>query len=352
MQALHSRQTRAGLLIVLLGIAIIVAISPFAVGLFGAAVLFALFAPVYGRLRRALRSHAAAFITLILAIVLVLAPLAWLISLLVSEAPGILSSAQSMQMPSRLSTFTIGRIRVGAELAKASGTFVTWLSAQAVAVAGSVAAGTLNLVIAFFGLYYLLTSGEKSWQTVREYVPFSNDVCDELRDRFYSVTKATLLGTALTGVLQGGIVGAGFALVGLPNPAFWGVMTAIASVLPVLGSALVWLPGVVVLLVQQRFEAAAVLAAIGAIIASNVDNAIRPFVFKRVSNIHPLITLIGAFAGVQFFGLLGVLVGPLAIAYFFELLRVYRLEFGTPEHPAEPPPDSAASEDVGPVRVV
>jgi predicted PurR-regulated permease PerM len=352
MQALHSRQTRAGLLIILLGIAIIVALSPFAIGLFGAGVLFALFQPVHRRLLPTMRSHGAALLTLVLAVVLVLAPLVWLVALLVGEAPDILSSAQAMQMPSRLTEFTIGRIRVGAELAKASGTLVTWLSGQAVVFVGSVATAVLNLVISFFGLYYMLTSGEKSWETVREYVPFSNDVCDELRDRFFSVTKATLLGTALTAVLQGGIIGVGFLLVGLPNPVFWGVITGIASVLPVLGSALVWVPGVIVLLLQQRYEAAAVLGAIGAIIASNIDNAIRPFIYKRVSNIHPLITLIGAFAGVKFFGLLGVLVGPLAIAYFFELLRLYRLEFGTPEHPVEPPPESPGAEDVGPVRVV
>ena len=68
---------------------------------------------------------------------------------------------------------------------------------------------------------------------------------------------------------------------------------------------------------------------IGGGIASNVDNVIRPLVYRRVSNIHPMITLVGAFAGVRYFGLLGLLLGPLAIAYLFELLRFYREEYGT-----------------------
>lgn len=68
---------------------------------------------------------------------------------------------------------------------------------------------------------------------------------------------------------------------------------------------------------------------IGAGIASNVDNVIRPLVYKRVSNIHPMITLVGAFAGVSYFGLLGLLLGPLGIAYLFELLRLYREEYGS-----------------------
>jgi predicted PurR-regulated permease PerM len=92
---------------------------------------------------------------------------------------------------------------------------------------------------------------------------------------------------------------------------------------------LVWLPAVLVLLAEGRYGQAAIMLVIGGGIASNVDNVIRPLVYKRVSNIHPMITLVGAFAGVRYFGLLGILLGPLAIAYLFELLRFYREEYGS-----------------------
>ena len=142
------------------------------------------------------------------------------------------------------------------------------------------------------------------------------------------MTEATLLGTVLVAVMQGAIVGFGFWLVGLSSPLFWGTVTAFASILPVLGSALVWIPGVIVLLLQSRYGAAAGLAVIGGLVASNIDNLVRPLVYRRVSDIHPMVTLIGAFAGVKYFGLLGVLLGPLAIAYLFELLLSYREEYG------------------------
>ena len=74
----------------------------------------------------------------------------------------------------------------------------------------------------------------------------------------------------------------------------------------------------------------------GALLASNIDNVIRPFVYRRVSNVHPMITLVGAFAGVRYFGLLGLLLGPLAIAYLFELLHFYRVEYGTDQEVSEP----------------
>src|SRR5262249_51365076 len=154
----------------------------------------------------------------------------------------------------------------------------------------------LNIVIAFFGLYYILLSGPKLWSEARTYIPFSGATADALRDRFFGVTAATLLGTALVGVAQGSVIGIAFAIVDLPNPLFWAVLAPFTSVLPVIGSTLVWLPAVLVLVAQNRFGAAGLLAAICAGIAGNLDNLIRPIVYKRVSNIHPMITLVGAFA--------------------------------------------------------
>jgi len=193
---------------------------------------------------------------------------------------------------------------------------------------GGATSAVLNLVIAFFGLYYMLRSDGTTWSSIRQYIPFSAHTADALRDRFFNVTEATLLGTVLIAVIQGSLVGTGFWIVGLPNPFFWGTVTAFASILPVLGTSLVWLPAVLVLLVQNRYGAAITMLVIGAGIASNVDNLIRPLIYRRVSNIHPMITLVGAFAGVRYFGLLGVLLGPLGIAYLFELLKFYREEYG------------------------
>ena len=192
---------------------------------------------------------------------------------------------------------------------------------------GSATSMILNLMIAFFGFYYMLRSDATTWDRVRSFIPFSRETADALRDRFFSVTEATLLGTTLIAVIQGSLIGIGFWVVGLPNPFFWGTVAAIASILPVLGTALVWLPATLVLLVQNRFGAAVTLLIIGGGVASSIDNIIRPLVYRRVSDIHPMITLVGAFAGVKYFGLLGVLLGPLGIAYLFELLHFYREEY-------------------------
>jgi predicted PurR-regulated permease PerM len=328
---LQSPRDRAALLILALGIAIVLALSPFLSGLLGTAVLYVMFVPLYERLERRMKPGRAAGITLLVALVAIGVPLVWLLGMVIGEAPGALRGVQGSAAFAGLSHLRIGTVQVGAELAKASGSIVSWASSQLFAFIGGATSAALNLVIAFFGLYYMLRSGGNVWIAVRPYIPFSPQTSDALRDRFVSVTEATLLGTVLVAVLQGMLVGLGFWIVGLPSPLFWGTVTAFASILPVLGSALVWLPGVVVLILQDRYGAAIGLAVIGGVIASNLDNLLRPLIYKRVSDIHPMITLIGAFAGVKWFGLLGVLLGPLAIAYLFELVQFYRDDYGIGE---------------------
>ena len=330
MDLLRTKRDRARLLIVALGLVIVIALSPFISGLLGAAVLYVLCIEPYRRMARVLRPGLAAFITLAAAILVIALPFTWLVGMVIDQAPDTLRSVQNSFLFTRIAQLRIGTLNVGAEIAKASGTLIQWVSAQAFDFVGSAARATLNLVIAFFGLYYMLRSGEQMWAGAREYIPFSPRTADALRERFYGVTRATLLGTALTAAGQGALVGLAFWLVGLPSALFWGTMTAFASILPVLGSGLVWMPAVLVLLLQQRYGAVVVMLVLGWLIATNIDNVIRPYVYRRVSNIHPMTTLIGAFAGVRYFGIPGLLLGPLAIAYLFELLRFYREEFGTP----------------------
>jgi predicted PurR-regulated permease PerM len=271
----------------------------------------------------------AAALALTIALVLIGLPIGWLIGVVIAQAPDALRRLQSSDVAAAISQLSVGGVDVGSELAKATGTIASWLSTRLVSFLGSATSAILNLVIAFFGLYYMLRSEGSSWITIRSYIPFSERTADALRDRFFNVTQATLLGTILIAILQGALIGTGFRIVGLPNPFFWGTATAFASILPVLGTALVWGPATLALLVQNRYGAAITLLVIGAGIASNIDNLVRPLIYRRVSNIHPMITLVGAFAGVKYFGLLGVLLGPLAIAYLFELLSFYRQEYGS-----------------------
>ena len=343
MRFLDSPRERAQSLVIALAVAIVVAVAPFATGLLGAVILDVIFAPAHRRLRRHLRDGIAAGIVTIAAAALLLLPAMLLVFLAVDRAPRAIEDLQRSALLERIATLHVGTLAIGAELQRASGSLVSWVSRRGLDLFGSATSATLQLVIALFGLYFLLVAGGAAWRTVRDALPFSAASAELLRRRMRSVTEAMLLGVALTAVVQGAVVALAFALVGFVDPLFWGVVTAFVSIFPLLGAATVWLPGVVILLVGQRYGAALALLAIGAGIASSVDNVIRPMVYRRVSHIHPMTTIVGAFAGVAWLGIVGLLVGPLALSWFFELLRIYRLEYGDSRAPALAPALAAAA---------
>ena len=331
MNAFDSRRDRARLLLTALGIAIALAVLPLAAGLLGALVLHVAAAPLHRRLATHLPVRAAAVAVVVATALLIFLPAAWLLAVAIDATPDALRQLRDNPTLAKLSAIRVGNLDVGTRVVDASGAIISWMSAQAFNVLGGAVRATLNGAVALFGLYFLLSAPPSGWSRVAVYLPFSREGADLLAQRFRQVTEATLLGTALTSVLQGAVVALGFAVTGLSDPWFWGVVTAVVSVLPVFGSALVWVPGTIALAAQGHYGGATVLAAIGAGVASNIDNVMRLVVNRRVSNLHPMTTLVGAFAGVGVLGLPGILLGPLAISYFFELATLYRREFGPPD---------------------
>lgn len=328
MRILDSPRERAQALVLALALTIMVALGPFATGLLGAVILDVIFGPSYRWLRRYVPRRPAAGVIALSAAVLLLLPVIALVLLAIDRAPQAIEDLRRSALLTRLADLRVGTIAVGAELERAGSGLVSWLSRRGLAYFGGATGATLQLAIALFGLYYLLISEGAGWRHVRDALPFSVASAERLRSRLRSVTEAMLLGVALTAIVQGAVVAIGFRLVGFDDVVFWGVVTAAASIFPLLGAAAVWLPGVLVLVGMQRYGAALVLLAIGAGIASTVDNVIRPMVYRRVSHIHPMTTIVGAFAGVAWLGITGLLIGPLALSYFFELVRIYRLEYG------------------------
>ena len=328
MIAFESRRDRAQVLLVVLALLIAYAVLPLASGLFGALVLYVAVAPVHRRLSLAMPPRVAAVLVVVATAVLILLPAGWLVAVAIDQAPDALRSMNESPGLARLAAVRIGDVDIGTRLVAAGGALATWVSTQALRVIGGAVRGTLNATVALFGLYFLLCAPVEAWRRVAMYLPFSEEGAELVAHRFRQVTEATLLGTALTAMLQGAIVALGFAVTRLSDPWFWGVVTGVVSILPVLGSSIVWAPGALALAVQGRYGAALTLAAIGGVVASNIDNVMRPLVNRRVSNLHPMVTLVGAFAGVGVLGLPGILLGPLAITYFFELAALYRREYG------------------------
>lgn len=327
--AFDTDRQRAALLVALLGIGLALALAPYATGLIGAVVLYVILAPLNAALRRRLSPPATASLLTVLAIVLVLVPGLSFAGLIVSQAQEIATGVVESPLLKRLADphLRIGGFAIGPRLAALGENLVTWIGSSAFGLIGTATRLALNLTIAFFGLYFLLLRPKESWELVSRYIPFSHENTEQLRQRFRDVTNSTLVGTLLVAAVQGAMVAAAFAVAGLSNAVFWGAVTAIFAILPLVGSGMIWGPGAVLLALDGRWGAGIALAVWGLLVVGMVDNVLRPLIYRRWASIHPLVTLVGAIGGVRYFGILGILIGPLALSYFFELTRMYHQEY-------------------------
>lgn len=332
MAFLDTKHQRAAFLVIALGAALVWALTPYATGIIGIPVLAVLFAPLYNWLvRRGIPAGPAAFAVTMIGAIVVIVPGILLAGLLINEAQQVAQNVLKSPILERLQSIQIRGIPVGPRIAEVGGKIVGWVGTSVFGLVGTATRLTLNLTISFFGLYYVLKHPGDVWLDARPWIPFSKKNTEKLGKRFKDVTVSTVIGTGVVAATQGALLGAAFFILGLPNALFWSVVTAALAILPVVGSGLVWGPAAVVLILQGRPLAGILLIVWGAVVVGSVDNLIRPVIYRRWAQIHPIVTLVGAIAGVSQFGLLGLLIGPLALSYFFELIRMYREEYLEPE---------------------
>src|SRR5260370_15439548 len=310
-------------LVVALALALLIALAPYATGLIAIPVLYVALAPVHAWLARPRGPDVAANVDVCLAFLVHVVLGGTFAGLSVTEAGRIAGSVTHSPLLARLSELSPGGGVLGGRLGELGGPLVSWIGSSALGLIGSASRFALNLTISLFGLYYLLLRPRETWDAVRPYIPFSAPNTEKLRQHFRDVTTSTLLGTGLSAAVHGVLMTLAFWVAGLPNAALWGVVTMVFSILPVLGSGMVCGPVAIVLLLDHRPGAAALLALWGLVVVGNVDYVIRPMVSRRWAHIHPLVTLMGALVGVPCFGILGLLVGPLPIPSFFARMAMY-----------------------------
>ena len=323
MALIDSNHQRAAILLLLLGAALVIALSPYGTGLIGIPVLYAVFAPVHEWLGMRMRPQLAATLVVALALFLIVVPGVSFAGLIVGQAQEIAGGVIRNPLLGRLRELKLGGVDLGPRLADLGAQVVGWLGSSAFGLVGTATRVVLNLTISLFGLFYLLLRPQETWDAVR----FQSYVLERSKFCWFSRHCWSGVRTGLTAAVQGLLVGLGFWLTGLPNAVFWGVVTMVFAILPVVGSGLVWAPGALALILSGRSGPGLLLLLWGAVVVGNVDYVIRPRIFKRWANIHPLVTLLGALAGVPYFGILGLLIGPLALSYFFELVKMYGEEY-------------------------
>lgn len=319
-------------------------IMPFLQSIFIAALFAALFTPFYRSVlskvgeRRALASA----VTLLIVLFFVVVPIGLLFGAVTSQAVDIAQTAapwikQQLATPGMITQTLEGLpfysyVEPYRELAlQKLGDMAGFISGWIVDGLQSATLGTfsalLNILIVLYTLFFFLIEGDRLLFYVLYYLPLNDDDENKLLRRFTSVTRATLKGTAVIGVLQGALAGIALYFAGIPSALFWAVAMMFLSVVPGIGTALVWVPAVIYLLVGGHYYAAIGVTLFCAVVVGTIDNVLRPKLVGSDTQLHELMIFFSTLGGLVMFGFMGFVIGPIIAALFVTLWELYGDEF-------------------------
>jgi len=319
-------------------------IHQFLMAIFLAGLFSALARPVYRYLKFRFggRRHLASVTTMLLMIVLVLIPLMFLIGIIVGQAIDVGQSVtpwvkQLIDQPDRLTAylehlpFYDQLVPYRELILEKAGQLVGSTSKLIVNGLSFATLGTANFLfmtfVFLYTMYFFQMDGVKLIRKILYYLPLGSDDESLMLEKFTSVTRATLKGSLLIGILQGGLAGIAFAIAGINNAVFWGTVMAVLSIIPSIGSALIWGPACAILIIQGSIGAGVGLLIFCGLVVGSLDNVLRPILVGKDTKMHELMIFFGTLGGIMMFGIPGIFIGPLIASLFVTIWELYGVAF-------------------------
>ena len=350
---------RAFLLVILVFVLYFVArvVEPFFAPLAWAAILATVFYPVFQRMARALRRKelASGLACLILSVAIVL-PALLVVILLAGESVAAYKSLQhtitsgtpakiaAIQNSATYQRFMERLDQMGLpppDFADAAERAFRAVSRYLVTSSASILSGLVTFIIRFvvmlLGLYYFFLYGPDILHELLTLIPLRPKYQNQIIQTFISIVHATFTGSLVVALVQGALGGLGFLIFSLPTPLLWGTCMALVSLIPVVGTALIWGPVVIYYLLSGSIIKALLMLLYFSVVVGTVDNVLKPILIRRGVEIHTLWVFIGIIGGISVFGFLGVVLGPFLFTVLIILLDIYKVEFS-----------SAAADNPGP----
>ncbi|TFG36614.1 MAG: AI-2E family transporter [Desulfobacterales bacterium] len=316
----------------------------FLMAIFMAGLFTALTNPLYQRLLVRCRGKQtlASLLTIMVVVCLVLIPFSGLIGIVVAQAINVSQSVTPwvhsfLQQPSAFSDyqhkipyyeqFLPYRDVIIQKLGILVGNASTLLIDSFSSMTKMTVNAALMSIIMLYTMFYFLIDGHKLLDKILYYLPLEDREEQLLLQRFTSVAKATIKGTLIIGIIQGTLCGIGFSLAGIQSPVFWGTLMAVLSIIPSVGTAIIWLPALIILLLLRDITGAIILGVVCGLIAGNADNIIRPRLVGKDTKMHDLFVLFGTLGGISMFGIIGIMVGPILAALFVAIWEIYGESF-------------------------
>ena len=328
---------------------------PFLKPLLLGALLAGLFHPLYRWITRLLggRQSLGAAVTLLVLLVLGLGPISVFLGIVVQQALTVsdqaipwLSHHLTAASTSNVHDWLVQRFPALAEYmpsqeqlvqqvgtaAKTAGAFLVGFASR---MTVTTAAFLLNLFVMLYAMFFFFKDGHKILERIFYYLPLSDEDETSMLARFTSITRATVKGTLVIGVIQGTLAGVAFWVAGIDGAALWGTIMTILSIIPGIGAPLVWVPVVIVLFVNGQYMTGTLLLVWCGVVVATIDNFLRPVFVGRDAQMPDLLILIGTLGGLFLFGPIGFIVGPIICGLFLTVWDIYGTTFKAVLPPVE-----------------
>jgi predicted PurR-regulated permease PerM len=283
-------------------------------------------------LARKWRPWTAALLLMLLSFLIIMVPVFFLVNTVSSKLVYTISHAQELTA-SFLAFIRDLESRIGYHFLNEE--TVRKISGMIIQELPLILGATFNMVLAifmmYFVLYFMLTSCNQMEDWVDDVLPLRKDSLLKVQDEVNSMVISNAVGIPLIAFMQGVVGLIAYLVLGVRQPFLWFALTCFTSMIPILGSALAYVPLSVVLFVGGETSKAVIILLYGLIIIGTTDNVFRFWLQKKIGNVHPLITVFGVIVGVSLFGFIGLVFGPLLISLFFLLMRIYHSEFIAPD---------------------
>jgi predicted PurR-regulated permease PerM len=214
-----------------------------------------------------------------------------------------------------------------------------YVAQRAVSIGQGTLRGTVFFFLMLYLLFFFLRDGPRIVEALVRALPLGDQRERHLLGRFAEVSRATIKGTLVVGIVQGAIGGIAFAALGISAPVLWGTMMALLSILPAVGTALVWLPAAIFLIVTGQTFGGVALILVGVFAIGLVDNLLRPLLVGRDTRLPDYLILLATLGGLAGFGLAGIIIGPIIAAFFLSVWHMAEQEFNADAHGQVPAPE-------------
>lgn len=318
------------IIVLILGIILFFELAPYLSGILGAFTIYIMLRKqmMYLTEKKRVKRSLAAILLLLESILCFLIPLSLLVWLVINKLEGIkldqAAFVNSIEHVTDLIQQKTGYDVLVKDNLASLFNFLTMLGQRFMAGLGSF---VMNLFILVFALFFMLLGGNKMEKYIYGLLPFSDKNKQYVLKEINLIVRSNALGIPLLALIQGGVATIGYLVFGVPNAFFFGVITCFVTIVPMLGTGLVWFPLSVYLALLGDWPQAIGLAAYGIIVITNVDNLIRFMLQKKMADIHPLITVFGVLIGLSLFGFLGIIFGPLLLSVFVLCVDMCKKEY-------------------------